>query len=254
MFTRLIAQAASALPSQCAVCRGWGRERLCAQCVERFAAPVARCLTCASPLTGAAERCGACLQHPSVLDACYVAVDYDYPWDSLLAQLKFDSAAHAGGVSGGDPSLARCMAAIMRQRSAIVQALAQADWVLPVPLAAPRLAQRGFNQAHQIARQLLAPQSGASSPRAQLRTDLLLRTRDTAPQVGLGRAERQRNMLHAFALEPARRAEVKDSHVVLVDDVTTTTSTLCAAAAALRSAGARQVVALAFARTPAAAA
>jgi ComF family protein len=177
-------------------------------------------------------------------------VDYDYPWDGLLAKLKFDGGQNSGGVAGADPAIARTMAHIMRQHTALMQALAQAHWVVPVPLSANRLRERGFNQAVQISKQLLTTKA---SPLARLRTDLLLRTRDTPAQVGLGRAERQRNMLHAFAVEPALAAQVQGARLMLVDDVTTTTATLCAAAAALRNAGAAQVVAIVFARTPASA-
>jgi hypothetical protein len=35
------------LPSQCAVCRGWARQRLCDACIQRFAVPRQRCLRCA---------------------------------------------------------------------------------------------------------------------------------------------------------------------------------------------------------------
>jgi ComF family protein len=258
MFTRLLTQTvsrmANALPSQCAVCRAWGKERVCADCVGRFVKSGNRCLTCALSLPGGAARCGACLQHGSVLDACYAAVDYDYPWDGLLAKLKFDGGQNSGGVAGADPAIARTMAHIMRQQADLMQALAQAHWVVPVPLSANRLRERGFNQAVQISKQLLTVKaSPLARPLARLRTDLLLRTRDTPAQVGLGRAERQRNMLHAFAVEPALAAQVQGARLVLVDDVTTTTATLCAAAAALRNAGAAQVVAIVFARTPASA-
>jgi ComF family protein len=248
MLTQLLRQAAAnSLPSQCAVCRSWGQSRVCTACAGRFAADVPRCVTCALAITGSAGQCGACMRQGSALDACYAAVDYTYPWNDLLSKFKFDGGSSLGGVSGADPAVAGVIATIMRQRSLIMQALAQADWALPVPLAAPRLAQRGFNQALEITKQLLNP---SGTLRAVLRTDMLVRTRDTAPQVGLDRAQRQRNMLHAFAIEPAHAAQVSGTRVVLVDDVTTTTATLCAAAAALRAAGAAQVVALVFARTP----
>ena len=246
LLTQLLHQAAHSLPSQCAICRSWGLTRVCSSCVGRFASDVPRCSTCALVTTGSAAQCGACIRHGSALDACFAAVDYAYPWNDLLAKLKFDGGS-LGGVSGADPAFAGIVATIMRQRSTIMQALAQADWALPVPLAAPRLAQRGFNQALEITKQLLHP---SGTVRAVLRTDILVRTRDTAPQVGLDRAQRQQNMLHAFAIEPAWASQVSGTRVVLIDDVTTTTATLCAAAAALRAAGAVQVVALVFARTP----
>jgi predicted amidophosphoribosyltransferase len=261
LFSRLLDLAANALPSQCAVCRSWCSATVCGDCTARFAPEQHRCISCAHPLSGAATHCGACLQHGSSLDACYAAVDYDYPWDGLLAQLKFGRGTRLGGVSGANPAAARCMAALMHQRSAIHQALAQADWAVPVPLSTLRQRERGFNQALQITQHLLHPEAGHAwvSPksqapsiiRARLRADLLVRTRETAAQMGLGRSERQLNMLNAFAVEPALAAQVQGARLVLVDDVTTTTATLGSAAAALRRAGAAHVTGVVFARTPA---
>ena len=71
--------------------------------------------------------------------------------------------------------------------------------MLPMPLAPARLAERGFNQALELARRLAPDQTDAT---------LLLRTRETPPQSGLARAERLRNLRGAFALEPLRAAEV----------------------------------------------
>jgi ComF family protein len=251
MFTSLFAKLAhisQSLPSQCTVCRAWGQHLVCIACVDRFTSSTKRCTTCAAPLAGNATRCGMCLQHGSVLDACYAAVDYDYPWDGLLAQLKFNGATRASGVSGANPAIARAIANAMGGHVALVQALHQATWMIPIPLSANRLRERGFNQALQIAKQLLA--SRAQKSTIQLRTDLLVRTRDTPAQVGLGRSERQRNMLHAFAVEPSLAAQVQGARIVLLDDVTTTTATLSAAAAAMRIAGATHVVGMVFARTP----
>ncbi|MGA8515436.1 MAG: double zinc ribbon domain-containing protein [Burkholderiaceae bacterium] len=245
MISRLLALTASALPSQCAVCHAWARERVCPDCVQRFTPTAPRCTGCALPLTGTATHCGTCLQHGSALDACLAAVDYAYPWDGILAKLKF---ASGKGVSP-DPAFARTLATIMRQQPAIQLALQQADWVLPIPLSQPRLRQRGFNQALEIAKYLLQPQVGQSSCHTRLQAQLLLRTRDTPAQVGLIREQRLRNMLHAFALEPSLATQIQGARIVLVDDVTTTTATLSAAASALRAAGASQVVGMVFART-----
>jgi ComF family protein len=112
-------------------------------------------------------------------------------------------------------------------------------WV-PVPLHPERLAERGYNQAALLAAGLARRLSGSALPR------LVFRTRDTARQARLSRAERQRNVHDAFALRgraPAR--------VVLVDDVVTTGATALGCARALDRAGVEvaAVVALAQART-----
>src|SRR5664279_377543 len=80
------------LPSLCAVCHDWGDRRVCTGCVDRFAAPLARCARCALPLPSAMPVCGACLAAPPPYDAALACFDYRAPWDRLIAAYKFHSA------------------------------------------------------------------------------------------------------------------------------------------------------------------
>jgi ComF family protein len=163
-----------------------------------------------------------------------VACDYAHPWDRLVVELKF----------GSRPELAAPLAGLL------VEALRQdphrhtVDLVLPVPLAPARLAERGYNQAWEIARRV------AASLRLRADPHLLLRPRATGHQVGLPRHEREQNLRGAFMAEPARRAELRGRHVALVDDVVTTGATARHAAAELLRAGAAAVQVWAVARTP----
>ena len=79
-------------PSLCAVCRGWGRGRVCAACLDRFAARTPRCERCALPLPLPATVCGACTREPPPFDAALAAVDYATPWDRLVTAFKFHDA------------------------------------------------------------------------------------------------------------------------------------------------------------------
>ena len=128
----------------------------------------------------------------------------------------------------------------MRSTPWVEPALEQADLVVPMPLARERLAERGYNQALLLARHLAPDKTDAT---------LLLRTRHTAAQSALTRAERLQNVQGAFAVEPLRAHELRGRRVVLVDDVMTTGASLRAAASALRLAGAAHITALVFART-----
>ncbi|MBP8145807.1 MAG: ComF family protein [Inhella sp.] len=214
------------LPGGCWICREWGSERLCAPCVAHFAAARARCPTCAMPQPG--PHCAACLREPLPLDAVQAAVDFEPPWDDLLHQLKY------GAALGLAPALGALMAARM--------ALPEDALLLPVPLHPRRLGERGYNQAALLAAEL------ARALRRPWRPDLLRRVIDTPAQARLTRAERLRNLRHAFA--PASGFEAAGGSFVLVDDVMTTGATLATLAGLLRAAGAARVEACVVARTP----
>ena len=229
------ARAGRSLPSRCALCHAWPSRALCEDCVARFAQPRPRCLRCALPLTGGQNVCGACLRNPPPLDACYAAVSYTYPWSGLIADFKFHEL----------PGWADLLAELLHSMPFVEPALEQARWILPMPLSAERLRERGYNQSWELARALVRP--GGIKP--QLDAQLLLRLRHTPPQAGLSRAERQRNLRDAFAVDPLRLGQLQQARVVLVDDVMTSGASLHAAALALRQAGAAHVTALVFART-----
>lgn len=221
---------AAAIPSRCHVCGRWPAEPVCEPCRERFGQPKQRCGRCALPVPAGVAACGNCLREPPPLDACHAAVSYAFPWSGLVSHYKFAQ----------EPGWAATFARMLRATPGVADALSQACVVLPLPLAPARLAQRGFNQAAALARQL-AP--------GKLDTGLLLRVRETPPQVSLGRKERQANVRGAFAVEPLRAAQLRGRRVVLVDDVMTSGASLFAAAEAVRGCGAAHVAAIVLART-----
>lgn len=193
-------------PDRCAVCGGGGG-LLCAACRARL-----------RPYPPAAPTPG--------LDAVAVAWVYDGSVRRAVHALKY------------------------RRRRRVAEALADAlaaslpappcDVLVPVPLHVGRLAERGFNQAEELARRL------AWRWGVPVNASGLARGRDTGHQARLGRADRMTNVAGAFswcgqAPPPAR--------ALLVDDVLTTGATLAACAEALRAAGAREVRAVALARS-----
>ena len=79
---------------------------------------------------------------------------------------------------------------------------------------------------------------------------LLLRLKNTPHQLSLAPEQRAGNVRAAFAVEPARRAELQGRSVALVDDVMTTGATAAELARVLVQAGARKVSVWVVARTP----
>ena len=223
------------LPNQCLVCRSWpSTDVVCPDCLQRFAPAVFRCTGCALPLPGLSPeqpRCGACLRKPPVWHSAHAWVDYGYPWSQLIPRWKF----------AGQPALAAHLARWMRAHAAIAQRIAAADVLIPVPLSPTRMRERGYNQAALLARHL-------DATKCQLHS--LQRVQHTTAQSSSTRAQRLRNLRHAFAVAEAHRAQITGQRIVLVDDVMTTGATLHAATRALLQAGAAQVDVLCVARTP----
>jgi ComF family protein len=109
------------------------------------------------------------------------------------------------------------------------------DTIVPVPLHAMRLKERGYNQS-QILSENMAQRLGLSCTPEALR-----REKYSQSQVGLSAVERKKNVEDAFSATPQL---VEHRKILLVDDVCTTGSTLSVCAQALRAAGASQVYAL----------
>ena len=113
------------------------------------------------------------------------------------------------------------------------------DVIVPVPLHASRLRARGYNQAALLAREL-----GHHLERLVVE-EVLIRVKDTIPQVGLDAPARRDNVHNAFQ---CANGSLAGKRVLLLDDVYTTGSTLEAAADALRREGVSSIWAYTLAR------
>lgn len=231
----ILARLPAALPSACALCGEHGATALCDGCHARhFRQQRQRCVRCALPLSAASDTiCGVCLAHPPAYDATIAAADYAAPVDQLVLALKF------GGRLELAPLFARMATeAAQRRPSPELPTLLTA-----VPLGPQRLAERGFNQALEIAR----PLSRALG--ARLDAKLVTRIRDTRAQALLHPDERRKNIRNAFLVNADAIDRVRGRHVGVVDDVMTTGETLDELAATLKRFGAARVTNIVFSRT-----
>jgi ComF family protein len=225
------------LPPRCLAC---GRllaatDRVCATCWHRLrfvAAPL--CGRCGAPLPYAyagQASCGGCEGRAGHLDRMRSAVAYDDASRGLILGFKHAGRIEAAGL------FARWMAEAGREL------LAEADYLVPVPLHRWRLLHRGFNQSGLLAKRL------SRLAGVPLAVDWLQRRHATRSQQGLNRAAREGNITsEAFAISRKGRARLAGRRILLIDDVLTTGATLGACAEALQAHGVARVDALTLAR------
>jgi ComF family protein len=113
--------------------------------------------------------------------------------------------------------------------------------LVPVPLHPIRERWRGFSQTKLLGK-LVADNLGIEM------VDLLVRIKNTKPQVGLGENDRKKNIEGAFVINPKFQILNFEFQIVLFDDVWTSGSTLKEAARTLKKAGAKNVWGLTLAR------
>ena len=216
------------LPERCLVCGRFGAA-IHHECVgELPRADGVRCPRCWAPshvgeLGALCERCSAD-ERPGGLDA-------------LRARFRFAGTVRRSILEAKFRGVTSLLAPLSSELADEVRTDWQPDAVVPIPLAAARRRQRGFNQSELIAARL------AEALDLPLRLDLLERARSTDAQATLDAEQRQQNVRGAFTA-----SGVGGLRVLVVDDVTTTGATLNEAARALRVAGATHVFGLALAR------
>jgi ComF family protein len=221
-------------PPTCVLCGAPGHDGLdlCARCFADLPAVGLCCSSCALPLPAtqtADTLCGACQRHPPPFLVCRCAFRYENPLPALISGAKFRARLDLTRVLG------QCLAISLRNRGADIP-----DLILPVPLHAKRLRERGYNQALEIARTV----GRALSTPVEIHS--CVRVLATPPQAGLEQKERQRNIRGAFDMV----RPVDAGHVAILDDVVTTGSTVSELAKVLLKNGVKRVDVWAVARTP----
>jgi ComF family protein len=192
-----------------------------------------RCVACEALEPEASGFCAECGDPQPLLDiACHIegvpvfaGARYAGSLVSAIHRFKYGSAPELCG------TLCRKAA-----RGIDLLGIEPSDVWVPVPLHPLRLAERGYNQAALLARELSRIQ------RARVDTRRLYRVRHTEQQAKRDRRGRALNVSEAFRVRySAGNTATQSPRIVLVDDVVTTGATLSACIQALRAAGERVV-------------
>lgn len=203
--------------------------------IEKYLVGDNRCIVCGVPFTKDADSnrsnhsCSRCLAEPPAYDMhrslfCYESVIRD-----LVHRFKYDANFWVRQFMG------TFMPRLKDQFVAV-------DGIIPVPLSAKKLCQRGYNQS------MLIAQIWASILKKPVWDGILIRVSDTTSQTKLDRGERRKNLRNAFQVVDDNILNKKT--ILLVDDVHTTGATLTEASLILKQNGVAKVYATTLAIVP----
>jgi ComF family protein len=223
-------------PPHCVACHRYG-DWLCANClsgIQLIHPPV--CHRCGLPAdlphasNGSPYVCRPCQVNAPQLDGLRAYAFHGGPLRKAIHQFKYEDLRSLAGPLGR--LMSEGWETLAPQDLAI-------DAIAAVPLHRARQRERGYNQAALLAREV------GAHLQVPVIDDVLVRTKATTPQVGLGIEARRANVQDAFRCSGDG---LSGKQVLLIDDVCTTGSTLQSACAALRQAGTLSVWAYTLAR------
>jgi ComF family protein len=225
-------------PSFCRLCRAPledpGERVVCGACLSKLAAYEGPfCPRCGRIRQDGGEDhlCARCLREPPAFTRHRSCGAYGGTLKEIILLFKYRKYA----------PLSRPLARFADAAVGPDQGLwAGADLLVPVPLHPSRRRDRGFNQARLLARDL------ARLRGLRVLDGCLVKTRNAPPQAGLRAADRERNVVRAYAVR--RPDRLRGRTIVLVDDVTTTGATVRECARVLMESGAREVRAVTLAQ------
>lgn len=207
---------------------------VCAECwknIKRNLPPFCHC--CGRRLKAnniTRHICPSCIKRPLHFDRAFSVCVYEGVVKELIHKFKYESKDYLG------LTLSRLMTEFIKEYNLPMDFV---DVIIPVPLHKIRLREREFNQAQILSNHI------ASEFNKRVLDSCLLRHRYTKTQTELEENQRLLNVKDSFSV--AKKGDIKDKNVLLVDDVLTTGATSSEAAFALKNAGANVVFVLTLA-------
>lgn len=176
------------------------------------------CEKCGTKVVHGAKLCTACETGGRVFDRGRSLFLYEDPVREALLGLKYSSKKEYGDF------FAFAASTVLRDWIRGINP----DCIIPVPVHRERYRERGYNQAEVIARGI-SERTGIP-----VRTDVLVRQKNTKAQKELSAIERKVNLLRAFGIENVLQ---NNETVLLIDDIFTTGTTSEACSWTLKTKG-----------------
>lgn len=208
------------LPSICILCNQFhkGRLAVCAPCIDLLPRLGVACQHCAQTLPNTDYLvCGQCIKKPPYFDRALITYQFEEPLRSLLHRFKYHNGLY----------LTSFFTHLILNS---VDPWNQPQCLIPVPMHAHRMKQRGFNQAAVLA-QSLAKKLGIPCHLSACQKLI-----NTAPQASLDQQQRHKNLHQAFKSQP-----LPYQHIAIIDDLFTTGSTANELAFTLKKVGVQQI-------------
>ncbi len=197
---------------------------LCGACLADLPRhPATSCPQCG--LASDSNLCGSCISSPPDFDATAAVFLYAYPIDTMMQRYKY----------GCMLNLSQTFGQLLSDKIL----LESVDLVIPMPMHPARIKERGFNQAHEIAKVLTKNHAEKLDYKSVIRQKL------TPPQASLPLKERVKNIKGAFKAN----GDFSGKRIAIIDDVMTTGASLNELAKTLKKAGASHVECWVIART-----
>ncbi len=195
------------LPPRCLLCHAYSDTELdlCSSCYQDLPFQQRSCIRCALPIAAYERVCGSCQNLSPAYSRCISVFNYSPPLDFMIQQLKYFNKLPYAYLLG-----------TLMSHTLKLDETATPELIIPIPLHPKRVAERGFNQALELAR----PISRLLDIPIDYRS--CQRLRHTPKQAGLSARQRRENLTEVFTITE----NIEASHIALLDDVMTTGTTV----------------------------
>ena len=221
-------------------------KRICPGCLLDLRWNTHHCPICAEPsATDSNEVCGQCQSTRPPYDKIVAPLIYGFPIDICIQRFKYSGQRRyaAPFCELFSRSLSK-PEKIEKIEQAQINKMRFRDsdhpqCMIAVPMTPSKRRQRHYNQSELLCQHL------AKRFNIRYQNDIIIKSRDTAPQAGLKKTERIKNLKNSFAYVATNTPK----HVAIIDDVVTTGATAHTIALLLKEHGVERVDVWALART-----